>query len=289
MLMARHGTWRIAFALVAIAAIAGFAVSSGNGASDQRKRGGTLKLISAGDVDSVDPGQTYYAFGFQMLTPVHRTLYQIPADSVKTVPDLAAGPPRISSDGKTVTIRIKRGVRFSPPVNREVTAADVKYGIERSFASSVPNGYVYTYFADIVGSPAKPPKTPKPIRGIQTPDEYTLVLKLKAPSTSLVGALVMPITAPVPKEYAAPFDSKTTSIVPPGRERPVHVRGGQLREHQEQGLHTGKADAPRPQPELVDEDRLPARVRRRDRGEGGIRRRQRGGAADPERDRRRSR
>ncbi len=201
----------ITLAVMAVVVLALLAPAGGGGAGQQHKQGGTLKLISSGDVDSIDPGRTYYSFGWQVLNSVHRTLYAIPANSTKTVPDLAAAPPQVSGDGKTVTVRIKRGVRFSPPVNREVTAADVKYAIERSFASNVPNGYVYTYFADLVGAPTKPPKTPQAISGIQTPDKYTLVLELKAPSTTLVGALVMTNTAPVPKEYAARFDAKTTS------------------------------------------------------------------------------
>ena len=206
-----HGIWRTVAALGAIAALALSLVASGSGASEQRKRGGTLKLISSGDVDSVDPGQTYYSYGWQILTAVHRTLYSIPANSTNTVPDLAAGAPTISGDGKTVTVKIKRGIRYSPPVNREVTSADVKYAIERSFSVSVTNGYVSLYFADIVGSPAKPPKTPKPVSGIQTPDKYTVVFKLKQPGTTVASALAMTNTAPIPKEYAAKFDAKTSS------------------------------------------------------------------------------
>ncbi len=209
--MTLHGTWRAALALGAILVLGLSLVASGSGAGDQRKRGGTLKLISAGDVDSVDPGQTYYSFGWQILTAVHRTLYSTPANSTKTVPDLAASAPKISADGKTVTVRIKKGIRFGPPVNREVTSADVKYAIERSFSVSVTNGYVSLYFADIVGSPAKPPKTPKPVSGIQTPNKYTIVFKLKQPGTTVASALVMTNTAPVPKEYAAKYDNKTTS------------------------------------------------------------------------------
>jgi peptide/nickel transport system substrate-binding protein len=200
-------------AIVALAAIAGSALlvaSTGSGATGA-KRGGTLKLISAGDVDSVDPGQTYYSYGWQVLTAVHRTLYATPANSVKTVPDLAAAMPKISADGKTVTVRIKKGVRFGPPVNREVTSADVKYAIERSFSVSVTNGYVNLYFSDLVGAPAKPPKTPKPVSGIKTPNKYTIVFKLKQPRATLASALVMTNTAPIPKEYAAKYDSKTTS------------------------------------------------------------------------------
>lgn len=207
-------TRRSILALVAAAGLALLVSGVGSSASDAPKRGGTLKLISSGDVDSVDPGQTYYSYGWQILSAVHRTLYSVPANSTKTVPDLAAAMPKLSADGKTVTIALKHGVRFGPPVNREVTAADVKYAIERTFASSVPNGYVYTYFADLVGAPSNPPKTPKPISGIRANGKYTLVLRLKAPSTTIVGALVMTNTAPVPKEYAAKFDNKTTSDYP---------------------------------------------------------------------------
>ena len=35
-----------------------------------------------------------------------------------------------------------------------MTSADVKYAIERGFATSVANGYAGAYFGDIVGAPA---------------------------------------------------------------------------------------------------------------------------------------
>ena len=45
-----------------------------------------------------------------------------PAENEPT-PDLASGPAEISSDTKTVTVHLKEGVQFSPPVNREVTSS----------------------------------------------------------------------------------------------------------------------------------------------------------------------
>src|SRR3990172_6063313 len=158
-------------AILAVAAMAGIALlvaSSGTGAGEQRKRGGTLNLLAAGDVDYVDPGQAYYSFSFQVLKPVHRALYTIPADVLTAVPDVAAGPPKLSNGGKTVTVKIRKGIRYSPPLNREVVAADVKYAIERAFALSLANSYAVAYFGVLAGSPAKPPKTPKPISGITT-------------------------------------------------------------------------------------------------------------------------
>ena len=202
---------RVAVVALAFAGIALLVASAGSGAGEQRKRGGTLTLLAAGDVDYLDPGQAYYSFSFQVLKPVHRALYTIPADKLNAVPDLAAGPPRLSANGKTVTVNIRRGIRYSPPLNREVVAADVKYAIERAFAASLANSYAYAYFAVIAGSPAKPPKTPKPISGISTPSKYTIQFRLKEVSGAFVDALVMPITAPVPKDYAAKYDNKTTT------------------------------------------------------------------------------
>jgi peptide/nickel transport system substrate-binding protein len=110
-----------------------------------------------------------------------------------------------------VTVHLRKGVKFSPPVNREVTSADVKYAIERGFDTSVANGYVGAYFGDLVGAPKKDvPRVPN-IRGIQTPDRFTIVFRLLHPSGAFMGALGMPITAPVPAGYAKKFDSKTLS------------------------------------------------------------------------------
>jgi peptide/nickel transport system substrate-binding protein len=44
-----------------------------------------------------------------------------PDDAERPVPDLAESEPEISDDGKTVTVKIKEGVKFSRPANREVT------------------------------------------------------------------------------------------------------------------------------------------------------------------------
>jgi peptide/nickel transport system substrate-binding protein len=76
----------------------------------------------------------------------------------------------------------------------------------------VPSGYASSYFADIEGTPSAPTKGVKPISGITTPDDQTIVFKLKRPvAESMVLAMVMPITVPVPKEYAQKFDAESPS------------------------------------------------------------------------------
>jgi peptide/nickel transport system substrate-binding protein len=176
---------------------------------EEGKRGGKLTVLAAGDVDFIDPGRTYYSFAFSILSPVHRTLYSYKPETIGTaVPDLAESQPQVASDGKTVTVKIRKGVKFSPPVNREVTSKDVKYAIERAFTANLGNGYARAYFGDLVGAPKKPGPY-KPISGIETPDDQTIVFKLsKGTGRTLAGALVMPISAPVPKEYARKYDAK---------------------------------------------------------------------------------
>jgi peptide/nickel transport system substrate-binding protein len=175
-------------------------------------KGGKLTVLSAGDVDYMDPQKTYYTYAIGIINAIHRGLYAyLPGDTTKPVPDLAEGDPEISADGKTVTVKIKSGVMFSEPVAREVTSADVKYGIERAFTAAVANGYARVYMGDLVGAPPEPGPY-KEIPGIETPDDQTIVFNLKkGTGAALAGALAMPISVPVPKEYAQKYDKETPS------------------------------------------------------------------------------
>src|SRR4051794_19204788 len=84
----------------------------------QGKQGGEVTVLSAGDVDYMDPGQMYYTFGYMIGYSVNRPLYSFKPDNAeKAVPDTADGEPQISSDQKTITVKIKKGIKFSPPVN----------------------------------------------------------------------------------------------------------------------------------------------------------------------------
>jgi peptide/nickel transport system substrate-binding protein len=185
---------------------------AGGQAPVEGKQGGKLTMLWTDDVDNIDPGITYYQMGYMVSYATQRPLYSWkPDDGVTPVPDLAESAPQISRDGKTVTVKIRDGVRFSPPVSREVTSKDVKYAIERGFFNTVNNGYAGAYFGDLVGAaPGLKPGTD--IKGIRTPDERTIVFKLSRGSGGvLAGALALPLSAPVPEEYAAKFDKANPS------------------------------------------------------------------------------
>jgi peptide/nickel transport system substrate-binding protein len=171
--------------------------------------GGTLNVISAEGWEHLDPGASYFQIDYLVVYATQTPLYEFtPTSPTKPVPLLAAGPPTISPDGKTVTIHIKHGFKFSAPVNRGVTSADVAYAFQRMFNPNVQNGYASGYFP-IVGA-AK--AAGKPIPGISTPDKYTIVFHLTKPfGGTFYEALTLPGTAPMPAEYAAKFDKSSPS------------------------------------------------------------------------------
>jgi peptide/nickel transport system substrate-binding protein len=180
-----------------------------DGGGGAGKTGGTLTLVTSGDVDdALDPGYSYYQLDFIYNYAVERPLISYkPDDLAKASPDLAESYPEVSADGKTVTAKLKKGIKFAPPVNREVEAKDVKYAMERCFLPQVGNGYVNLYFADLVGSKQYAEGKAKEITGITTPDKNTVEYKFSRPTGAVaVQALALPCSAPVPKEVAAKRD-----------------------------------------------------------------------------------
>ena len=188
-------------------------------APDDAAKGGSLDVISAGFFDYLDPGAAFYNYTYIFTNAAHRGLmgWQ-PSDENDPSPDLAAEDPEISDDLKTVTFTLRDGVMFSPPVDREVTSADVKYAIERTLLPGVENAYTASYMDLIEGFPeaqkaVEEDDTVAPdISGIETPDDKTIVFNLtEGYGEVLVQALTLPASAPVPEEYAKEFDAESPS------------------------------------------------------------------------------
>jgi peptide/nickel transport system substrate-binding protein len=170
------------------------------------RHGGTLTVLNHEDFEHIDPGQAYFSIDYEAIYATQRPLFSYKPNTFKAPsPDLAAGPAEISPDSRTITIHIRHGVHFSPPVNREVTSADVAYAIERGANPNVANPYFSVYFSSIVGAEQA---TGGPIPGIVTPTKYTIVFHLDKPLAQLVvDALVLPLSAPVPEEFAKKYDA----------------------------------------------------------------------------------
>lgn len=179
--------------------------------ADGQKRGGTLKLLGSEAFAHLDPGAAYFQLDYMIMYATHRPLYYFnPEDPKTALPDLADGQPDISADNRTVTVKLKDGVRYGTNektsiTGKEVTSADVKYAFERAYNPSVANGYAGVYFPLAGSEKARG----GPISGISTPDDRTVVFRLSKPfAATTARALVMPITVPVPKSHAAEFDKQ---------------------------------------------------------------------------------
>jgi len=174
------------------------------------KQGGVLNEVQSEDFEHLDPGQAYFQLDYQITSATQRGLYSYkPNTFTEATPDMAEGPATISDSDKLITIKIRKGVHFSPPVNREVTAADEVYAIDRVANPNVANPYYLGYLESVEGL-----KDSKggPIPGVKATDKYTLQIKLTEPQAAIVVAsMVLPYSAPVPEEYAKKFDAKKPS------------------------------------------------------------------------------
>jgi peptide/nickel transport system substrate-binding protein len=189
-------------------------------APDDAQEGGDLKILANGDVDYMDPGAAYYQFTYMLTQAAHRTLLGWdPDDVAEPTPDGAEDLPEISDDGLRITYTIREGMNFSPPVDREITAADYEYAIERGVLPGVANAYIGGYLGDVVGfedaqkeAEDNPTGGAPDMEGVTAVDDRTLEIELDAPTSyAVTQALTLPLSAPVPEEYAEEFDAENPS------------------------------------------------------------------------------
>ena len=199
----------------AAAVAAGCGGSSGStdtgGSTDGTpKMGGTIKIAFQGEPVTLDPAISWDVVGWTVEDSIFNSLYRYApkpgAEGTVLIPDIAADMPEISADGTTYTIKLRPDAGFAPPVNRMVTAEDVKYSFERMMAEPLcPASYFYT---GVEGAQALIDKKAKEISGVKVIDPLTIQFKLVSPDLSFVYALSMEFCDVVPKEWVNKWGSK---------------------------------------------------------------------------------
>jgi peptide/nickel transport system substrate-binding protein len=169
--------------------------------------GGTLRVVSA-EIDSLDPQRSYLPGVWNLMRLYTRTLVTYSSEPGRTgelVPDLATDVGTPSEDGLAWTFTLREGVRFES--GRAITSRDVKYGIERSFASDVIVGGP-THVVELLDDPENPYAGPyqdeSPDRlglaSVETPDDRTIVFRLRTPRPDFPFVMALPSSSPVPIE-----------------------------------------------------------------------------------------
>jgi peptide/nickel transport system substrate-binding protein len=223
----------IAVAALALAACGGGSSggsSSSGGGSDaggvhnvSDVTGGTIRYANSGDWDSLDPGDTYYAYSWDFARLYARALVMFKSapgkEGATLVPDLAESLGKPSDDAKTWTYTLRQGVKFED--GTPVTSKDVKYAVERSLdKTTFPNGPTYfNDFLDLQGytSPyADSDPNKLGLKAIDTPDDRTIVFHLKQPFSGFDYFAQMPSTAPVPvaKDTGSKYKEHVVSTGP---------------------------------------------------------------------------
>jgi peptide/nickel transport system substrate-binding protein len=123
-------SWRRApLAALAAAAIFAMAVTAADASrAHHSKNGGTLTIALAEDPDALDPTLARTFVGRIVFLAICEKLYDLNS-KLRIVPQLAAGMPKVSADKQTVTIKIRRGIKFNDgtPLNAQA----VKISLDR--------------------------------------------------------------------------------------------------------------------------------------------------------------
>ncbi|MGV9758800.1 ABC transporter substrate-binding protein [Streptomyces tricolor] len=200
---------RVAAASVSLVVAAGAAAcgpedsdAKGSGGDSAPHKGGTLTVLNSQPQTDFDPARLYTSGGGNVPSLVFRTLTTRNRESgeagAKVVPDLATDTGRPNKDATVWTYTLKKGLKYED--GTPITSADIKYGIERSFAPELSGGAPYLRdwlvgAADYQG----PYKDKKGLSAIETPDSRTIVFHLNKPEGEFPYLATQTQFTPVPK------------------------------------------------------------------------------------------
>ncbi|MQQ99915.1 ABC transporter substrate-binding protein [Glaciimonas soli] len=188
------------------------AAHAGTNPADPNK---VLRFVFVAQETGFDPAITRDLYSAIIVQSVFETLYTYDymARPAKLVPLTAAALPEVSDDGKTYTIRLKKGIYFADdPVfggkKRELTMADYVYSYKRIFDPKLSSPHTWLFEGKIEGLDELAAQAKKTgnmdydtnIPGLELVDKYTLRIHLKQPDFNLGMILAHEPTSAVARE-----------------------------------------------------------------------------------------
>lgn len=208
--MKKVGT--IATAFIALFASAFILSACGSSDSGGGSKGGTLKLQDASAADYLDPQLSYTADGWTEMwntyIPLLTYKHAEGAEGSTVIPGLAESLPEITNGGKTYTLTLRKGLKYSN--GEPVKASDFPYAVKRMFVLDSGGSAFYT---DIVGA-AEFQKTKKgEISGIKADDKTgKITINLTGPRGTFNNELALMFVAPVPQ--STPMKDQSSKPIP---------------------------------------------------------------------------
>lgn len=185
------------------------------------KPGGTALVLERADFNHLDPARVYVSHEQTVMLLLSRQLTTFKQVDGRTVlvGDLATDTGTTPDGGKTWKFTLKDGLKYED--GSPIKAADVKYGVERSFAKEITGGP--TWIQEwLTGKSADfrtvydGPYNGRSFDAVEAPDDKTVVFRLAAPRGDFPFAVAMHTSTPVPrdKDTKLEFDKRPFSSGP---------------------------------------------------------------------------
>jgi len=186
--------------------------STSTSSSAAGKSFAVFRIATDTGTDYLDPGLSYTVEGWGVMWNVYLPLLGYKhvngPDGATIVPYLAESLPTVSSDGKTYTLTLRKGVKYSD--GSAVKASDFKATIERDYKVDSPG---VGFFGNIVGAADYAKTKTGSISGITTNDSTGVItIKLTEPQGDFMNILATEFAAPVPA--ATPAKDQSTTPAP---------------------------------------------------------------------------
>jgi oligopeptide transport system substrate-binding protein len=213
--------------LVCLCALAGVALlalgssgcaepSSAAGPEPTPVAGGTYVVPLEGEPPGIEPASVYDSDSWQVNHQVFQGLvrWETGSDGImRGVPCLATS--WSANDDATVwTFHLRKGVRFQPPVGREVTAQDVVD--DWRYVADPANGSFVSYLLSSIKGSDAVGYAAKGLTGVKALDRYTLLVTLKYPFADFPLLLGNPATGVWPVDYMKRVSHKAFRNKPVG-------------------------------------------------------------------------
>ncbi|HEX6782080.1 MAG TPA: ABC transporter substrate-binding protein [Solirubrobacterales bacterium] len=191
-------------AVLVLAALATIGLSSCGGGDDTSggsgKQGGILNATYASFPDYMDPALSYTAEGWTAMADVYIPLLAYKhangEEGGEVMPGLAKEMPKISNGGKTYTLFLRPGLKYSD--GTPVKASDFPASLERMIALNSPGS---PFYLTIEGAEKFAETKKGPIPGIETNDKTgEIVINLESPRGTFTNELGMMFASVVPQD-----------------------------------------------------------------------------------------
>jgi peptide/nickel transport system substrate-binding protein len=202
-------------ALTSMLAGLGCGNSGDDSSSDTGKAGGSITIAQTSQPDALDPALAYTANSWEAIwvvyTPPLTYEHAEGEDGTKLIPGVAEALPEISSDGKTYSFTVRKGLKYSD--GTPVKASDFEHTVKRVLNLQSGGSYL---FQGIVGATdyLDGGKADADIKGIEADDATgEVTIRLSAPDGTFSNVLATSFAGLVPSK--TPFENLTEQP-PPG-------------------------------------------------------------------------